>query len=406
MTCKKNILFVDDEPLVLQGLQRMLRGMRGEWDLAFVESGAKALAHMKQFNVDLIVSDMYMPEMNGAQLLNQVKEQYPKTVRLILSGHADKELIFKCIGAAHQFLAKPCDSEALTQAIRRASSLEPLLQNDNLRRLIAEMDRLPSVPSVYADLIQILQDPEADLQHVGDVLATDMAMTAKVLKLVNSAFFGLRRELSSPAEAALYLGLDTLRALVLSLHAFSRFEVISMTGFSLDALWAHSMETAATAKQIVEWEHAPPKLADEAFVAGMLHDIGKLILAANFPEQFQCALRASTLEHLDSPSSEQKIFGASHAEVGGYLLGLWGLPVPIVEAVAFHHRPAEAPEKSFGSLTAVHVADVLSNNRKIVKKGRPFEQLDMTYLAGLGMADRLETWRSNLDTPPRITEAA
>ena len=105
---KTRILFVDDEPLVLQGLQRMLRPMRNEWEMAFVESGRRALEEMATLPFQVVVSDMRMPGMNGAQFLSHVQELYPRTVRLILSGHADKDLIMKCVGTAHQFLAKPC----------------------------------------------------------------------------------------------------------------------------------------------------------------------------------------------------------------------------------------------------------------------------------------------------------
>ncbi|MCI0535465.1 MAG: HDOD domain-containing protein [Verrucomicrobiales bacterium] len=397
MNSKKRILFVDDEALVLQGLQRMLRQMRNDWELEFVDSGAKALERMAQVNFDVIISDMCMPGMNGAQLLNEVMQRCPKTIRLILSGQADKEMILKCVGAAHQFLSKPCDAEALKLTIRRASSLEALLQNENLRRLIAQMDRLPSVPTVYSQLIQVLQDPDANLEQVGDIIATDIAMTAKVLKLVNSAFFGLRRELSSPAEAALYLGLDTIRALVLSIHAFSQFESLNIVGFSLEALWGHSMEAAAAAKWIAQCEHGEARLCDEAFVAGMLHDMGKLILAANFPKEFHAALRTATLEHLQDTAAEKKIFGASHADVGGYLLGLWGLPGSVVEAVALHHSPAESVEKSFGSLTAVHVAEALIHERDVTEDAAGSRQVDEEYLATLGLSDRLKVWRADLE---------
>lgn len=406
MNRKKSILFVDDEALVLQGLQRMLRQMRNDWDLEFVDSGAKALEHMARANVDVIISDMCMPGMNGAQLLNEVMERYPRTVRLILSGQADKEMILKCVGAAHQFLAKPCDPEALKLTIRHASSLEALLQNENLRPLIAQIDRLPSLPSIYAELIQVLQDPEATLEQVGHIIATDIGMTAKILKLVNSAFFGLPRELSSPAEAALYLGLDTIRALVLSIHAFSQFDSLNLPGFSLQALWAHSMETAAAAKLIAQCEQVGPRLADEAFVAGVLHDIGKLILAANFSKEFDSALRIAALEHLENAAAEKRIFGVSHADVGGYLLGLWGLPGSVVEAVALHHNPAGSVEKSFGSLTAVHVANALIHERGVIRDGVPSGHVDTEYLAELGLDHRLDTWRSNLDNRSQTTKAA
>ena len=393
---KKRILFVDDEAMVLQGLQRMLRPMREEWEMEFLDSGAKALESMARAPFDVVVSDMRMPGMNGAELLSRVMQQYPKTVRLILSGHADQELILKCVGSTHQFLSKPCDPEAIKAIVRRASATVDALESDTLKRLVSRMDRLPSIPSLYSEIVEALHDPDVSMETVGGIIAKDIAMTAQILKLVNSAFFGLRRRVSSPAEAANYLGLDTLRSLVLSINTFSQYESVKIEGFSFFALWTHSLDTGAAAKAIAKMEDSDSKLADESFVAGLLHDTGKIVLAANFSDSYAEVLRLMRSEGLGQSESEQRIFGASHADVGGYLLGLWGLPVPVVEAIAFHHRPSIAMENRFSPLTAVHAANALVQLTSAV---------DVPYLTALGLASRVPEWRANLQkTTP--TEAA
>jgi HD-like signal output (HDOD) protein len=389
----KRILFVDDEPLVLQGLQRVLRSMRQEWAMEFVESGPKALERMAQLPFDVIVSDMRMPGMNGAELLNQVMRLYPKTVRLILSGHADKDLILKCVGSTHQFLSKPCEAAALKATMQRAASVETCLRNERLRQLVGQMEHLPSIPALYTEIVEALQNPDTMVEEVGAIIARDVGMTAKILKLVNSAFFGLRRRLSNPTEAAVYLGLDTIRSLVLLLSAFSQFESIKLEGFSLEALCGHSLETAAATRILARAQAADAKLADEAFAAGMLHDTGRIILAANLPDQFIGALQAAAQEKLTLAEAESKVFGANHAEVGGYLLDLWGLPVPVVEAVALHHCPRAAVEKGFTPLTAVHVANVLAHEirgRSLV----PVSGMDPDYLTETGLRDRVDVWRA------------
>jgi HD-like signal output (HDOD) protein/CheY-like chemotaxis protein len=390
---KRRILFVDDEPLVLQGLQRMLRPLRNEWEMEFVDSGAKALERLSQMPFDVVVSDMRMPGMNGAELLGEVMRRHPKTVRLILSGHADKELILKCVGSTHQYLAKPCDADALKATVLRAASIENTFRDDKLRELVARMDRLPSIPSLYTQIVEVLQNPDVTLEEVGGIIAKDMAMTAQILKLVNSAFFGLRRQVSSPAEAASYLGLDIIRSLALSINAFSQFDSLKVGRFSIEALWSHSLNTAATAKDIAQLENADQKVADEAFIAGMLHDIGKLVLAANFTENFNRVLQLTLDEKLEYVAAEEQIFGANHADVGGYLLGLWGLPVPVVEAIALHHRPGKAMQKSFSPLTAVHAANGIVHERDATDDHKPVSRIDPDYLAALGLTDHLNTWR-------------
>ncbi|MBL9188456.1 MAG: HDOD domain-containing protein [Opitutaceae bacterium] len=400
---KKRILFVDDEPLVLQGLQRMLRPMRDEWEMQFADSGTKALELMAVAPCDVVISDMRMPGMNGAELLGRVMQLYPRTVRLILSGHADKELILKCVGSTHQFLSKPCDPEAIRATVRRAAANDDALQSDTLKQLVGRMGRLPSIPTLYTEIIDALNDPDVTLDTIGRIVGKDIAMTAQILKLVNSAFFGLRRQVSSPAEAANYLGLETLRSLVLSINAFSQFDDVSIEGFSFPELWTHSLDTGAAAKAIALLEGADHKLADEAFVAGLLHDTGKVVLAANCPGEYAEVLRLIAHEKIAPCEAEQRVFGVTHSDVGGYLLGLWGLPVTVVEAIAFHHRPASAVVQAFCPLTAVHVADALVHHASTPCPADD-PRVDEAYLRTLGLESRLPIWRENFQ-PKEIPAA-
>jgi HD-like signal output (HDOD) protein len=391
---KKRILFVDDESLVLQGLQRMLRPMRSQWEMVFVENGAKALELMSRAPFDVVISDMRMPGMSGAELLGEVLRRYPKTVRLVLSGHADQDLVLRCIGSTHQYLSKPCQPEEIKAAILRASDLEQSLRDQNLRQLISRMDRLPSIPSLYVEIVELVQDPEIGLEQIGDLVAKDMAMTAKILKLVNSAFFGLGRQISSPADAVTYLGVDTIKALVLSIHAFSQFATAKVGAFSIDGLWYHSQQTAGLAKELSRIERAEQKIMDEAFVSGLLHDTGKLVLASNFPAQYDQVLVAGRFGSVGLLTAEENTFGANHAEIGGYLLGLWGLPVPVVEAIMLHHQPGKSAHLVFSPLTAVHAAGALVNQQLSEDKISLPDELDLDYLQRLGLMGRLSEWRA------------
>ena len=394
---KKRILFVDDEALVLEGLERMLRPMRPEWDMVFVGSGSKALELMAQAPFDVVISDMCMPGMNGAELLGEVLKRFPKTVRLVLSGYADRELVLKCVGSTHQYLSKPCEPEELKAAITRAADLDLSLRDQNLRQLVSRLDRLPSMPTLYMQIVESLQNPEIRLDAIGEIVAKDLAMTAKILKLVNSAFFGLGREISSPAEAVCYLGVETIKSLVLSIHAFSEFACTRTGAFSIDALWVHSQKTAALAKEIARLEQAEHKLMDEAFVAGLLHDSGRLILASNFPAKYDQALRSAGAGSLALLAAEERTFGANHAELGGYLLGLWGLPAPVVEAIALHHHPGRSAMQAFTPLTAVHVATALVTAQPADPGTSLTEELNAKYLARLRLEQRLPEWQAAAD---------
>jgi len=390
---KKKILFVDDEPLVLQGLKRMLRRERTEWDMTFVESGREALEMMEITSIDVVVSDMRMPGMNGAELLEQVTARHPETVRIILSGYADQDLVLKSIGTAHQYLAKPCDPITLKATIKRATNLSASLRDGLLKRIVSSMDRLPSVPSIYNQIVKTLENPDAGLEEVGNIILQDIGMTAKILKLVNSAFFGLAQEFSDPRDAVSYLGLDIIKALILAIGAFSKLESPRHGRFSMEALWQHSIQTAVAAKAIAAVETTDRKLINEAFVAGMLHDTGKLVMAANFPDKYNRVLEIQQEQRLSSVAAETEVFETDHAAVGGYLLGLWGLPVPVVEAVSSHHSPGESTYEGFSSVTAVYVANALVATANDSVDGDSDPKIDLEYLTDLGLNEHLESWK-------------
>jgi HD-like signal output (HDOD) protein/CheY-like chemotaxis protein len=389
----KRILFVDDEPLVLQGLQRLMFSMRREWDIRFANGGSDALRLMAEAPADVVVSDMRMPQMNGAQLLNEIMRTYPRAVRVILSGFSDQEMIMQCVGGTHQFLSKPCDGETLRNVIKRALEMDSWLNNENLKALVSRMGALPSLPSLYFEIMRDLGSPETTLDTIGATIAKDPGMTAKILQLVNSAFFGLRRHLSDPTEAVLQLGLDTIKSLVMGIHIFSEFDTAKSGRLDPDRIWRHSLAVAASARRISRLERQENLVVEEAFTAGLLHDIGRLVLIANLPVEYAEVVTRAEATGTPLMSAERAAFGASHAEIGGYLLGLWGLPVSLVEAVVYHHHPRDCHSPAFSALTAVHAADVFEHERAAGLLPAPQPELDLEYLNALGLAGRIEAWQ-------------
>ncbi len=388
---KQQILFVDDEPMVLQGLQRILRPLRNEWDMVFVESGSQALELLAGHSFDVIVSDMRMPGMNGAELLREVMRRYPTTVRMVLSGHADKELVTQCVGVAHQYISKPCDPEQLKAMVRNACALAGKLVDDGVKRVIGAIDRLPNVPEVYLELKQALAREESDPRVLGGIIQQDPGMTAKILKLVNSAFFGLRRTINHPQEAVAYLGIDIVKTLVLSNSIFQQSQPFQTHRFGISDVWRHSMAVAAGSRAIAQVEGLDRALQEEAFVGGILHDVGVLILASNFPELYNRAIDLVADEQVLLPTAEQEMFGVTHAEVGAYLLGLWGLPAGILQTVSLHHRPHAFENDGLCSPLVVHAADVICGARG----GQPlFEtnRFNQESLRRSGLEGHLDTW--------------
>jgi HD-like signal output (HDOD) protein/ActR/RegA family two-component response regulator len=384
------IVFVDDETDVLQAMSRTLREMRNEWSMEFTSNGAAALDELAKTPADVIVSDMRMPGMDGWELLGEVRKRYPQTVRLVLSGHADARSIMRAVGTAHQYLAKPCESAALKAAISQTYMLRSLLSSDRLARLVGRVDTLPSAPRAFQEILACLQRPTASIADAAKIIGRDVAMTANVIKLVNSAFFGSRQPISTADRAVAYLGLDTLGALVLGHGVFKSGVTTGIEGFSLERLWQHSLDVAAAARTVALSEKLTHARADEAFLAGMLHDVGKVVFATRL---------AATTDHPTASTEDTSMqMEAHHPEVGAYLLGLWGFPNPIVEAVAFHEAPRQTASQGLGLPELIHIADRLVHQRNAGSRGAVARELEPGLLEKLGLVDRWPAWSAELDS--------
>ena len=400
----KKVMFVDDEPMVLNGLRRSLHGMREVWDMQFVESATAALQALEKERYDAIISDMRMPSMDGAELLDQVKQRYPDTVRMILSGQSSRGAVFRSISPAHQFLSKPCDPQELTNRLSQAFAMRDLLSNQSVKTVVSRLRSLPSLPALYEEVMAQLQSEEPSFTQIARIISKDVGMATKILQLANSAFMGTSGRVSRLQQALTLIGLDNVRTLVLSVNVFSQFDGNARVAANLPCLWEHSIAVSKLAQQIAAAENCPKTLLEECFTAGLLHDLGKLVLMAEFPKE---CLGIYATKSGTSTDVERERLGCTHAEVGAYLMSIWGLPFPLVHAVAFHHHPVETAETKFSTLTAVHAADAIASEADPSPWNHDVA-LDQPYLSRLGLSERESVWR-NLFTgepgsrPDRLT---
>lgn len=388
----RRILFVDDEPQILQGLRDLLRPQRREWKMSFAESGEAALAILAAEPHDVVVTDMRMPRMDGAALLRHVQERYPRVVRIVLSGHTELESALRTMPMAHQFLGKPCEADRLRSVIQRACDLQALLDHEPLRRRMGQISALPSAPRIYVALTRALVDPEVSVRDVAALIERDMAMSAKVLQIVNSAFFGVPRRLTSTLEAVSYLGMGLIKNLVLSVEAFRELRGgEAARGFDVDCVQRQCLVTGRIAQRLLP----DRREAQDAFVAGTLHEIGALILATREPVAYAEVIAEADARGVSRQVIERERDGVSHAEVGAYLIGLWGLPYGIVEAVAHYHDPLRLSGGldggRFGVVEAVHVASALATEE--MKLPGVHEPPDPHLLERLGLTGSLPEWR-------------
>ena len=335
----KRMLFVMEDPSELSSLKTMLAPLSGEWELSFVAKAEEALAILDQSPVDVILSGIHLTGMGGLQLLAEVKRRAPHVTRIASSGCAHRVTIVSALEVAHQFIPTPFTAEVLKATIARASALGARLADDSLRSLIAGIRTLPSLSHLYQELVAAMGSATASADVANRIISQDMAMVSKLLQVVNSAFFGLRRTISSPAHAIALLGIDSVKSLVLSVQVFSQFEGAKRSPLPLESLWHHGLITGTSARDIAKSQDIGSIGVEGAFMAGLLHDIGLLVLATNFPDEYDEVLTGVRDHRLSVCDVERTVFKASHEDVGAYLLGLWGLSDAIVEAVAFHHHP-------------------------------------------------------------------
>lgn len=353
------VLFVDDEPNVLAAIRRMVHFKRPRWDLLCAENGLDALRIMEISPADVVVSDVKMPGMDGGMLLQKIRRQWPSTLRIALSGQVSMEQVLKSIRNVHQYIGKPSDGAELIGKIELAMSCRNILLDENMQQLVAEIDSLPVIPRIYQSIEAELSKPEPSMERIADLIMRDTALAAKIISLVNSPFFALSRTVQSVLHAIILLGQDTIRALVLSSKIFMAHEGMGLPDASLRHLGDHSYRVTTIIKHLARITGKSRDEAVRCSVAAMLHDVGKLILAQSFPDKFRRTIQKVETERICLYAAEREIFGTTHAELGAYLLALWGMDADVVQAVGRHHI-----HDSFdhGTAMLLHVANVMDHN--------------------------------------------
>ena len=396
-TSLPTVLFVDDEKSVLDGLRRSLYGQRNEWNQVFATSGAEALEILARERVAVVVSDMRMPGMDGATLLDRVRTIQPEAVRIILSGFSEREAIFRTIGPAHQYFVKPCTPHALAEAIRRSLGVRQIIRSADLMALVGGATSIPALPKALTDLFSALQSQDGSTAEVARIISSDTGLTVNLLKLTNSGFFYLPSSISDVMQAVKLLGFEMVRTLTVLGTVFESFSCTGIDCLAVKQLQKRSLQIGLLARRIAESDRLDPHEIDLIQCAGMLSHVGSLLLFAKCPVQM--ADLRNTLDRSGGGivAAERNALGACHAELGAALLGLWGFTDPVVEAVLFHHEPSRCEffsPHTMGSVTAVHAAQHLVKPPPSGKaeKAEWINGLDMVFLQKTGAVSRVEDW--------------
>ncbi|MGA2747542.1 MAG: response regulator [Verrucomicrobiota bacterium] len=400
---EKRILFADADP---RAMEEFSKALGTDWSITGVTSGMSAFSIIQRESYAAVVANLDLPELDGAELLNHVRVAHPNTVRFIVASDAQRDRVMNQVVGGHQFLARPFDRTALKTIVERSLTATTGVLSNNMRQLIGRIRTFPSIPSVYLEVLNALNNPDATTEEIGAIVAKDMAITTKLLQVLNSAWFSLPRSITDPGEAVGLLGFETVKSLVMTIKLLSQYDKVKPVYFSIDAVWRHSTNVARTAREMAMRETSDSALAGAAYTAGLMHDLGKVILAANFDEQYNGAHALAHKQQIPLWEVEKDIFGATHGEIGAYLFGLWGMPPNVIEAAAHHHDPSHAGNKTFSPLTVVHLANVLEYESNPPTDGLPLPAMDLDYLREIGLADRVPLWRETVRNPDSAAAAA
>ena len=380
------ILIVDNQPKVYQGLKRVLWTQKPDWDLFYAENGQKALELIDEQKFDVIVSDIKMPVMNGSELLNHIYTKQPDIIRIVLSGKCDQDSAFKLVSTTHLFLAKPCDPKTFINFIERAMKNKLILNNPIIIKIINSIQSIPSMPDTYLKLTSVLQKDNANINTIVEIISNDVALAAKILQMVNSAFFSLNWHVTNLSQAINVLGIDTLKMLVLSYGLLQKFEVKKVGKLSIDALWKENTKVAFLAKELAMKSNESNQIVEEVFVSSLLLKIGILLLAKNYNLKFEQAIKIATETSTFLTDAEKRIYACSHAEIGAYLLSIWGLPGEIVDAVAFHMYPQYDEFRSSNVLLYAHYASSYVGASSMIVPN-PHARFNMPFLEAMGIKE-------------------
>ena len=378
-----NLLIVDDEPRALDGIRRSLRLLAKDWNLTFAQSAEQALQALSERSFDVVVTDLHMPGADGVGLLREAQRRWPSVLRIITSGSCDGSKALESVGVAPQFLYKPYQPVTLQAAVARAAHMQHLVTDPGLASFASGLQWLPTLPDTYQRITAALHDESMPLREVGMLIEQDPALTAKILQIVNSAFFGLPREVVSPAEAAVLLGGEILRGVVLAADVFAEREADERVLPVVRSLWQHSLEAAHVTRSVSRTLQCPREVGDAAFLAALVHDVGSLVMLLNQPDAYLQAMEVARRTSRPLHEVEAEFCGTTHAHVAGFLLSRWGLPDAVVMGAALHHRPDDAAVQERDVLCVLHLTDALMDAGG---GGQP-PALSETYLAKIGIAD-------------------
>jgi len=402
----RRILFVEGDAILREQLKTCLSSLSVQWPSEVASASDEALSALAAGRFDGVAAAFSRDDASGLEFLRRVGETAPEKTQLLMAHDEDRVLVLKQVGLPPHFLPRPANSTELSHGLERSFQLTRWMSGSAIRALLTRMVNLPAVPSLYAQVMRELRSDDPSIETVGKLIAQDPALTAKMLQMVNSPVFALGRPISEAVDAVTFLGAERTKALILMASLSLHGSLTPCEGFSQESFWQHSLTVATLGRMLALKELKDASLADVCFTAGLLHDIGKLLFASNLPQEYSAAIASAKARGIGLHQAELETFGVTHGQLGASLLGTWGLPLPVLEAIAWHEHPSATDTPGVSAVTLVHAANVLEYEKRGVSEPDYAPQFEMSYLDDLDLGDRLNKWRALCGCPARMEPVA
>ncbi|BCZ45079.1 two-component system response regulator [Clostridium gelidum] len=350
----KTILFVDDESQILRSIARIF--MDTEYEIITAESGKEALVILENQKVDVIVSDMKMPNMTGYELLSQAKKRFPNIVRIILSGFSDERIVFDALqkNIAKLYILKPWENDVLINTIEKVFQIENVLRNNkNVLKLVNNAEELPTIKTSYQKILNVIESEE-EIYKIVEAIEYDNSIVIKLLHIVNSSYYAVKT--GSIKRVVAFLGLDNIKNIVIASAFIDGLTFNDKDNKRLEVLWEHAF-IANRIISIIYKEFLNKKIPETEMNAGLLSNVGIIFMIHSFHDKYMEILQEVEIQHTSLIELENKAFGTNHQEIGGYLLQWWDIPLPIVEAALYHHNPFDDNIINKQIVFAAHIAE-------------------------------------------------
>lgn len=384
-----------DEQGGLAGWSREIEGSEFNWAFVRLDSKQSLIDQLEQNTFDAVILPCSMRAVVDIELMAKLARIQPQAVRVFLgaefwnAGHKAK-----AAEIAHRIYPNNVSIKQVGEELEYQVKLVKLLNRSSLQAYVSTVGCLPSPPSMYRQLTEAVNSDVADLTEISEIIEQDPSVVAQIMKQVNSAFFGFNRQISDLREAISLLGVRNLRSMALSSQLNKQFKQgDGWNQFSFEQMGQRSLLVARLAQALSKRAGASKAVQDQAFLAGLLHDLGVMIMAAHDPAQYKKLITYAVKKQKPIYLVEKAACGFFHGEVAAALLALWNLPPQVVEAVMLHHVPHLSSATEFSPLTAVHVADAMLPSVDVAGECDLASSLSLRYLDQVGVMDEVPQWR-------------